>query len=213
MNATDIKRIAAAWAEIMLENRDFLVELDSVAGDGDIGLVLSDGFAAVNQALAESEQEDIGKLIYFVGKTLSTKAPSSMGTLLANGFMRAGKSLRGRTEFGVAELGDMMQGIADGIIDMGGAAEGEKTALDSLLPGLRALREHKDAPAAEALQFAAEAAELGFEKTRDMVAKHGRIAFRGEDSRTIADPGAAAVMLLYKGMLRAMAKPSGAANT
>lgn len=204
MNAKDIKRIASAWAEIMLENRDFLVELDSVAGDGDIGLVLSDGFAEVNRALAESDQEDLGKLVYLAGKTLSSKAPSSMGTLLANGFMRAGKALRGKTEFGAAELGDMMQGLADGIMDMGGAAEGEKTALDSLLPGLRALREHAGSPAAEALRSASQAAEQGFENTRNMVAKHGRIAFRGEDSRTIADPGAAAVMLLYKGMLRAV---------
>lgn len=204
MNANEIKKITAAWAAVMLENRDFLVKLDSVAGDGDIGLVLSDGFRKVDEAITNSDQQDIGKLVYQIGKTLSAEAPSSMGTLLANGFMRAGKVLQGQTEFGISALGDMMKAIADGIMDMGGAKEGEKTALDSLLPGLRALREKETAPVEEALCSAYEAAAKGFENTRDMVAKHGRIAFRGENSRTIADPGAAAVMLLYKGMMQAL---------
>ena len=49
MNAKEIKRIASAWAEVMRENQTFLVELDSVAGDGDIGMVLSDGFAMTGE--------------------------------------------------------------------------------------------------------------------------------------------------------------------
>ena len=205
MNAETVKRFTEAWADVMLENRERLVELDSVAGDGDIGLVLSDGFAKVRDEIASLDQPDVGKLFYQVGKVLSKEAPSSMGTLLANGFMRGGKALRGKTEFTVAELGEMLRNFAEAIMEMGGAKEGEKTALDSLLPGLRALQDAADKAPADALKAAAQASEEGFARTRDMVARHGRIAVRGEASRTIADPGAAAVALLYEGMHRALA--------
>lgn len=205
MNGETVKHFTEAWAAVLLENRDRLVELDNVAGDGDIGLVLSDGFIKVRDAIVPSEQTDVGKLFYQVGKVLSMEAPSSMGTLLANGFMRGGKTLRGKTEFTVADLGDMLQSFADAIMDMGGAKEGEKTALDSLMPGLRALQAAADKTPAEALADAAKAADEGFARTRDMVARHGRIAVRGEDSRTIADPGAAAVALLFEGMRKALA--------
>ena len=109
MNAETVKRFTEAWADVMLENRERLVELDSVAGDGDIGLVLSDGFAKVRDEIASLDQPDVGKLFYQVGKVLSKEAPSSMGTLLANGFMRGGKALRGKTEFTVADLGEMLR--------------------------------------------------------------------------------------------------------
>ena len=205
MNAETVKCFTSAWADVMLENRDRLVELDSVAGDGDIGLVLSDGFAKVRDNISTLEQTDVGKLFYQVGKVLSSEAPSSMGTLLDTGFMRGGKTLRGKTEFTVADLCEMFQGFAEAMMEMGGAKEGEKTALDSLMPGLRALRDSEDKEPAAALADAAQAADEGFKRTQDMVARHGRIAVRGEASRTIADPGAAAVALLYEGMRRALA--------
>lgn len=204
MNSDTVKKFASAWADLFLKNRERLVELDSVAGDGDIGLVLSDGFIKVNEALSASDQDDVGKLFYQIGKVLSVEAPSSMGTLLATGFMRGGKALKGKSEFSVNDLCVMLQNFAQAIMDMGGAKEGEKTALDSLLPGLRALSENEKESPDIALAAAATAAEDGFENTKNMIARHGRIAVRGEDSRSIADPGAAAVALLYEGMKQAV---------
>lgn len=204
MNAETVKSFSAAWADVMLANQSRLVALDSVAGDGDIGLVLSDGFAKVRDSISDSEQTDVGKLFYQIGKILSAEAPSSMGTLLATGFMRGGKVLRGKTDFTVHDLADMLQSFAEAIMEMGGAKEGEKTALDSLLPGLRVLRDNEESSPAAALTAATQAANEGFEKTRNMIARHGRIAVRGEASRAIADPGAAAVALLYEGMRKAV---------
>lgn len=200
MKAFEFQKVTHAWKGIFQEESTFLVQLDSVAGDGDIGLVMSDGFAKVDEVIAASNTSDLGKLIYQTGKTLASDAPSSMGTLLANGFMRAGKALRGHTDFTVEDMADMMQAIADGIMEMGGAHEGEKTALDSLLPGIRAMRAQIGTAEADVLKAGWEAAKDGFENTRTMVAKHGRIAVRGEGSRTIADPGAAVVALLFKGI-------------
>ena len=60
MNADTIKKFTEKWADLFLANRDALVELDSVAGDGDIGLVLSDGFIKVRDKIITSEESDVG---------------------------------------------------------------------------------------------------------------------------------------------------------
>ena len=52
---------------------------------------------------------------------------------------------------------------------------------------------------AKEAQTAADAAWQAFENTRGMLAKHGRMAIRGEASRELLDPGAAVAALLMKG--------------
>ena len=42
MNATDLRALLARWAGIMADKRDWLIELDSVVGDSDLGLTMSD---------------------------------------------------------------------------------------------------------------------------------------------------------------------------
>ena len=58
----EMKALFKCWKEIMAENRDFLIETDSIVGDGDLGLTMSDGFAAAYNAAATFEEADIGKL-------------------------------------------------------------------------------------------------------------------------------------------------------
>ena len=44
MKAEDIKRVFHAWKMIFQEHVEQLTALDSVGGDGDLGVVLRDGF-------------------------------------------------------------------------------------------------------------------------------------------------------------------------
>ena len=73
-----------------------LINLDSIVGDGDLGLTMSDGFVAAYKAVAESEETDAGRILYNAGKAMSTAVPSTMGTLMASGLMQAGKVLKGK---------------------------------------------------------------------------------------------------------------------
>ena len=76
-----------AWQKEFVNCQKELVELDSVGGDGDLGIVLADGFSALAKEFSESEQTDLGKLLYAAGKLLNKTASSSMGTLLSCGFI------------------------------------------------------------------------------------------------------------------------------
>ncbi len=201
MRANDLKRLLRVWADLMAENRTYLIDLDSVVGDGDLGLTMGDGFKAAADAAQASEETDMGKLAYLAGKTMSTAVPSTMGTLMASGLMNAGKVLKGRDELDDAGVVAFFQAYLDGVQRLGKAELGEKTFLDGLAPAVGSL--HTDLQngitGKAAADKAAEAAHEAFLHTKGMLAKHGRAATRGEASRDLLDPGAAVADLLMKG--------------
>jgi Dihydroxyacetone kinase len=184
----------------MVEKKDYLIELDSIVGDGDLGLTMSDGFTAAYDAAKASEDTDIGKLLYVGGKAMSTAVPSTMGTLMASGLMNAGKALKGMTEVNVSDVAKLFEAYMEGVASRGKAKIGEKTFLDGIAPAVEALNESANAGESieVAAQKAADAAEKGFENTNTMIAVHGRAAIRGEASRSLQDPGAAVAMLMMK---------------
>lgn len=205
MNAEYLVSFLREAKDIMAENREYLINLDSVVGDGDLGLTMSDGFLAAYEAVAEKGETDAGRLLYQAGKAMSTAVPSTMGTLMASGLMQAGKALKGNTELSPGQVAELFQAYLEGVANRGKAKIGDKTFLDGLAPGVEALKEAveagEDLPTASAK--AAAAAQKGFENTVGMLAVHGRAATRGEASRKLQDPGAAVAALLMKALEKA----------
>ena len=201
MNATDLRALLARWAGIMADKRDWLIELDSVVGDSDLGLTMSDGFRAASEAANACELTDVGKLCYQAGKAMATAVPSTMGTLMASGLMNAGKVLKGVEQLGSEQEAKLFEAYLEGVKNRGKAELGDKTFLDGLAPAVEVLTQAAKAGpiGAEAAQAAADAAWQAFENPRGMLATHGRMAIRGEASRELLDPGAAVAALLMKG--------------
>ena len=190
MNSQDLNRLLSAWAALMTEKKDWLIELDSVVGDSDLGLTMSDGFTAASEAASASGLTDVGRLSYQAGKAMATAVPSTMGTLMASGLMNAGKVLKGQEEAGDAVF---FQAYLEGVQNRGKAQLGEQTVLDGLAPAVDALKEGKTP------EETAEIAWAAFENTKGMLAKHGWMAIRGEASRDLLDPGAAVAALMMTG--------------
>jgi len=182
----------------MMQNKEYLIDLDSIVGDADLGLTMSEGFLAAATAVEKSEEADIGKLSYFAGKAMSTAVPSTMGTLMAQGFMQAGKALRGKEALDEVGAAEFFEAFFNGVQKLGGAQIGEKTFLDGMNGALTVLK--KGAANGISLNESApliiSAAENDLQNTTSMVAKHGRAALRGEASRTLIDPGAAVAKLM-----------------
>ena len=193
-------------SRIMTQEREHLIELDSVVGDGDLGLTMSDGFLAAYQDAAACADDDCGKVLYAAGKAMSTAVPSTMGTLMASGLMAAGKQLRGKPEEDVIPtLAAFCSAYLDGVMARGKAQRGEKTFVDGLAPAVDVLcaAVEADAPA-DVLARAKDAAWKGYEDTETMLAIHGRAATRGEASRTLRDPGAYVAYLLVSALPAAL---------
>lgn len=193
-------------ADIMNQNREYLIDLDSIVGDGDLGLTMGDGYQAAYEAVKDSGETDAGKLLYSAGKAMSVKVPSTMGTLMASGFMQAGKALKGKRELSSGDMVEIFAEYEAGVKNRGKAEIGDKTFLDGLNPAVEALSAKVKAgeDIQEAAKAAAGAAERGFENTTTMIAVHGRAAVRGEASRALKDPGAAVAVLLMKAFVKAV---------
>ena len=206
LDCDDMKRLFAGFKKTALEHREELIRLDSVAGDGDLGITMADGFTAVDRLLSAHTLSDVGELFYAAGKHFSVAAPSSLGTLISFGFIGAGKALRGKSEISYAEFADAMEAFEEAVASLGGAKVGDKTFLDGFDPAVRVL---KSASAAQEvrqlLPEAAAAAKRGAEQATDLVAKFGRISFRGEGSRGIVDPGSVFASLLVETMAEVLA--------
>ena len=188
-----------AWAKSMNENRDYLIELDSIVGDGDLGLTMSDGFTAAAKSAQESESNDIGNLFYFAGKTMSVAVPSTMGTLMASGLMEAGKTLKKQTELELYRIGVLFDSYMNGVMARGKAKMGDKTFIDGIYPAVKVLEPATaDSEMTALLDDAARAAAEGAHNTTTMIAVHGRAAIRGEQSRALLDPGAVVAKILIE---------------
>jgi len=186
--------------QIMNEKKDYLIQLDSVVGDGDLGLTMSDGFRAAYQVVKDGQHTDAGRLLYDAGKAMSTAVPSTMGTLMASGLMQAGKTLKGKMEINEQDFVLLFQAYFEGVANRGKAKVGEKTFLDGFYPAVEAMRKafEDGLDLVKAAELAVEAAQKGFENTTSMIAVHGRAATRGEASRSLWDPGAAVAVLIMQ---------------
>lgn len=183
--------------------REELIALDGLVGDSDLGLTMSKGFAAAAAAVAGSEKP-LGKVFLDAGMALARAAPSTMGTLLATGFLRGGKALEGAQAMGTAEARAFWEAFLGGILERGKARPGDKTVVDALWPAVESLKASQAGglPLAEALSAAAEAAGRGVEDTRAMVAQHGKAACFGEKTRGLQDAGATVGALLLQVLLQ-----------
>lgn len=195
---TELKALFETWARLMEENKERLIELDGVVGDSDLGLTMAGGFRAAYLAVKDSPETSVGKLIYSAGKAMGAAVPSTMGTLMASGLMGAGKELKDVETLEDSVWPRFFQAFFDGVQNRGKAQLGEKTFLDGLCPAVEVLGSGGDDLPLMA-ETAARAANDAFLQTKGMLAKHGRMAIRGEKSRDYLDPGAAVAALLMEG--------------
>lgn len=197
---SEIKKGISSIAKEMTDNRDYLVELDQRNGDGDLGISMSEGFNALVEVLNKMEETDLGKVFRDLSKTFNESAPSSLGTILSFGLMGIAKELKGKTEVSRQEFSVALEKGLDNILDKTGSKVGEKTIIDSLSPGIESLLSSGLEEDKTAFQNAYEASKAGAEKTKEMMAVHGRAAYYGEKSLGLVDGGAVVGTLIFKGM-------------
>ena len=98
---------------------DELCEMDARMGDGDLGLTMRRGFAAVPEFLRETDEPDLGKKLVKAGMKMASIAPSTMGTLMASGIMGGGKALTGATQIVAAAYLAFLDAFCAGIAKLG----------------------------------------------------------------------------------------------
>ena len=208
MDVQTVQRWLRQSAAAIKENRDYLTQLDAAIGDADHGTNMDRGFSAV---LAQLDGPDPptspGKALTAAGGTLVSKVGGASGPLWGTALRRAGRSLGDAEEFDGQQLGAALQAALDGVVELGAAAEGEKTMVDSLSPAVRALSGAlaRGASVAEALAAARQAGEEGMRATVPLQATKGRASYLGERSIGHQDPGATSTALILAALEESVA--------
>jgi dihydroxyacetone kinase-like protein len=175
-----------------------LSDLDSPIGDADHGTNMRRGFLAARSAIEQEPPDTPGGVLVAVGRQLISTVGGASGPLYGTLLRRAGKALGDEPAVSAAQLRDALRTGVDAVAQLGGAAPGDKTMLDALLPALDALTGALDAggSTAEVLDAAAAAADEGARATIPLRARKGRASYLGERSVGHQDPGAASSALL-----------------
>jgi len=189
-------------------NVEYLTNLDQAIGDGDHGITLRNGFKVILDRIGELKGKDAGQVLETVGNILISSVGGAAGPLYGIAFIRAGSVVKGKHEVGLNDLANMFEAAEKGIVDIGGAALGEKTMLDAIHPAVLAVRQsaEENTSLMEGFQRGVGAAEQGLNSTVDMVAKRGRASYLGLRSKGHPDVGAASAYVILKSALNELAR-------
>jgi dihydroxyacetone kinase len=170
-----------------------LTRLDSAVGDGDLGISMSRGADSIEAAFDTLDLQHPARALAQVSALLRRWLGGTSGPLYAMFVLRAATSLAQEASVDdPAAWGRALRAGCDGMMTLGGAAPGERTMLDALVPAAEAFAATQG-DAAVRIGAMHEAALAGAEATRHMQPRRGRSSYLGDRTAGHPDPGAVAV--------------------
>lgn len=187
------------------EQKQYLSDIDGLIGDGDHGINMNKGFTLAGEQLGR-EPGDLTHALGVLSKVLMVKIGGSMGPLYGMFFKAMAGATQGVEAVDAATFGKMLKATREAIEKISPAKPGDKTLMDVLVPAQEAFQTALDGgkPFVECLDVMSQAAELGRDATKDMVAKLGRSSRLGERSRGVVDAGAASCCLILQTMAQSI---------
>ncbi|WP_158741916.1 dihydroxyacetone kinase family protein [Acidisphaera sp. L21] len=186
-----LRDVALSIAAAFEREEAALTELDSRAGDGDLGISMARGAAAI-RSLPGAPWTSPATALTAMGDALRRAIAGSSGPFYATALLRAAREIDNGGDWAAA----FAAGAAS-VTELGGAKPGDRTMVDALDPAATAFTAAMMAglggPAA--WQRAVSAAEQGAANTATMRPRLGRAAYLGDRAIGHQDAGAAAVLV------------------
>lgn len=200
MNSGKLIEILNQIGDKIIEQKDYLTELDRPIGDNDHGINMAKGFTEVKKKLETMADKDIGTILKTTGMALVSTVGGSSGPLYGTAYMKMGMALNGKTEITFDDFLEAFQVAIDGVKQRGRSTTEEKTMLDAMVPALDAMKAawEKDANVKIALDAGAAAAGKGCEHTKELIATKGRASYVGERGIGHQDPGATSFLFMIQ---------------
>lgn len=194
-----VARALDAMAAMLADAEDELGRIDAVAGDGDHGRGMVKGSSAARDAAARAVQDGAGQgsVLTAAGKEWAAKAGGTSGVLWGAMLSALGARLGDTGRPDSAAVGAGMRDGYDALVRLGGAAPGDKTMLDALLPFVDELQRRVGAGESwqDAWRSAADVATDAARATADLRPKVGRARPLAERSVGTPDPGATSLAM------------------
>ncbi|MWN90824.1 dihydroxyacetone kinase subunit L [Gilliamella sp. Pra-s65] len=202
MNLSQVRKMMLFTAEKMIESEPTLTSLDQIVGDGDHGIGMKRGFAAIIVLLQDErfQQTNIGDFFIQIGTKLMTSMGGASGAIFGTLFRAGGKSITGITEFDSSALSTLLNEGWQAVYQRGNAKPGDKTMVDALAASATTASRLTTLKLKDALPKIAQSAMEGAEKTKQMIAVFGRAKNLGERAIGHMDPGSVSMAYILKFM-------------
>ena len=186
------------------EQRDYLSEIDGKIGDGDHGINMNKGFTMCEDKL-KGKTYNLSEGLSILGETLLDDIGGSMGPLYGMLFDEMAMACEDAEDIDAEVFGEMVTNAVEGLQEISPAKVGDKSLIDTLVPAKEAFIAAKEEGKefAQCLEAMTEAAEKGWQSTKDLVAKIGRASRLGERSRGVLDAGATSCYFIVTGIGKA----------
>lgn len=192
----DVPEVVGYIQKAMADKISALAELDSLIGDGDMGVTISLVFRACVRYTKSMDMDiSFAQLFNDLSEVVGENAPSAFGTFIATMCKSIAVHCGELQEIDAISYGKMLNWAAEGVMKRGGAKQGDKTLLDALIPAsdaALAAGANGDNFATTA-RIAGEKAVAGAENTINLKATTGRAGYMGERTVGSKDPGAEAI--------------------
>lgn len=193
MNLNTAKKWMNDFFESLIENKDYLSDLDNPIGDGDHGINMARGGEAVKEVFNTKDIETLNDLFKTIAMTLLSKVGGASGPLYGSVFLAFAKTSLDKTEISDDDIVILFEEGLNALKNRGKASVGEKTMVDVWDPFVEALKTKK--PTLEMVDTLVEA-------TKPLKATKGRAAYLGDRSIGHIDPGSMSSGYLFKAYLR-----------
>jgi dihydroxyacetone kinase-like protein len=204
LSTTALRELLTQALSALPAHAEELRELDAALGDGDLGITVQAGSAAVVKAIgALPETASVSDVLLAAGKAFSTANPSTFAALIGGGLLAASKTTTGKDAVDKAGSLAIGRALAARIIERGKSQVGDKTVLDALVPSLDTL----DATSGSADVMLAAMIATAREQiaaTTGLQSQKGRAAWVQERSIGHPDPGATAYLRFLEALRSAM---------
>lgn len=192
--AREVVRTISATIET---HKEYLGQIDAVAGDGDHGIGMSRGAKAAAEAVDQASG-GVQTVLAAAGAAFGDKAGGTSGILWGMLLDGVGKALGNTNAVSAERLASAVQQSATNLKSFSKAELGDKTMLDALFPFVETLNAEVSggASAAQAWRTAASACVSAAEATSSLVPKIGRARPLAERSVGTPDPGAVSLGLI-----------------
>ena len=192
--AQRLKPALDAVAHALIENEALFTDLDSRAGDGDLGASMQRAAQAM-LAVPPGALGSPGSALAALSMALRRAIAGSSGPFYATALLRASRTLGEQAQPDALDWAAAMRAAAQAISELGGAKPGDRTMLDALVPAVDAFEStlKSSRPVGEAWAQAVSAAESGAKSTAQMTPRAGRASYLG--ARAIGTPDGGAVVV------------------
>lgn len=196
-----LSEMLVSAAEALIENSDYLSEIDSKFGDGDHGITVKKIGNLLKEKTAAWEDESFGELFEDLGMSIMGVNGGSAGPLYGTMIGGFGAELSDESEIDGELLKEMFDSCLSEMEDITTAKIGDKTMMDALIPAVEAARDAED-DVAQILLAAEEAAKEGAKESEKFVSKFGRAKSYKEQTIGTPDAGAVSTSLFFEGLAK-----------